>query len=199
MTTTLFLVRHAAHDLLGRVLTGRMEGVGLSAEGRVQAALLVERLAGESIAALYTSPLERTRETAAAIAARLPLQPVVLDGVVEVDYGDWSGTSFEDLANDPRWSAWNASKSTLRPPGGESLIEVQCRAIGALEQVCAAHPDAAVAVISHGDVIKAALAHYLGLPLEGIARFEVSPASVSIAAVGPWGAKVHAINEVVRP
>jgi broad specificity phosphatase PhoE len=199
MTTTLLLVRHAAHDLLGRVLTGRMGGVGLSEEGRGQAARLAAHLVGEPLAALYTSPLERTRETAAALAERLDLKPAILEGVAEVDYGDWTGMSFADLGRDPRWAEWNGSKSTLRPPGGESLLEVQSRAVGALECVRAAHPDCAVAVVSHGDVIKAALAHYLGLPLEGIARLEVSPASLSTVAVGPWGAKVHAINQVARP
>jgi probable phosphoglycerate mutase len=198
MATTLFLVRHAAHDLLGRVLTGRMSGVSLGVEGRSQAAQLGERLAREAVSAVYTSPLERAQETATPIAALLGLPASVVDGMTEVDYGDWSGSRFEALKADPRWAAWNTSKITQRPPGGESLLDVQCRAVGALETLCVAHPEAGIVVVSHGDVIKAALAHYLGLGLEGIARFEVSPASVSTVAVGAWGAKVHAINEVGR-
>jgi len=197
MTTTLFLVRHAAHDLLGRVLAGRMPGVSLGADGRRQAEALAERFGGEQLAALYSSPLERARETAAPIAARLGMEPHVCAELSEVDYGAWTGASFEALNEDPRWAAWNRSKATCRPPGGETLLDVQHRAVGAVERMCNTHPDARAVVVSHGDVIKAVLAHYLGLAVEGIARFEVSPASVSTLAVGAWGAKVHAINEAV--
>jgi probable phosphoglycerate mutase len=199
MTTTLFLVRHAAHDLIGRVLCGRMAGVRLGTEGRRQAERLAERLARERVAAVYTSPLERARETAGPIADRLGLVPEVAEAITDVEYGEWSGKRFEELDRDPRWSAWNEAKSTYRPPGGETVLDVQHRAVGHVERVVAAHPEGGAVLVSHCDVIKAVLAYFLGMAIDGIARFEISPASVSIVAVGAWGARVHAINEVAAP
>ncbi len=199
MTTTVFLVRHAAHELIGRVLCGRMPGVRLGAEGRRQAERIAERLAREAVAALYTSPLERARETAAPIAERLGLQPQTSEAITDVDYGEWSGMSFEALDSDPRWATWNAAKSTHRPPGGETVLDVQRRAIGQVERLVEAHPDGGAVLVSHCDVIKAVLAYFLGLAIEGISRFEISPASISTVIVGPWGAKVHSVNEVAAP
>ncbi len=199
MTTTLFLVRHAAHDLIGRVLCGRMPGVRLGAEGRRQSELLAERLAREEVAALYTSPLERARETAAPIAERLGLPPEAADALTDVDYGEWSGMRFDALDADPRWAAWNQAKSTFRPPGGETVLDVQWRAIGEIERVVEAHPDGGAILVSHCDVIKSVLAYFLGLAIEGISRFEISPASISTVAIGPWGAKVHSLNEAAAP
>ncbi len=197
MTTTIFLVRHAAHDLLGRVLTGRMAGVRLGAEGRRQSERLAERLSREEIVAVYSSPLERARETAAPIAERLGLRVETRDAITDLDFGDWSGRSFDELDADPRWAKWNGARATARPPGGESMLDAQWRAVGEVERVVGAHPQESVVMVSHADVIKAVLAFYLGLALDGIARFEVSPASISTVLIGAWGAKVHAINEVV--
>ena len=199
MTTTLFLVRHAAHDLIGRILCGRMPGVSLGAEGRRQSERVAERLAREEVAALYTSPLERARETAASIAERLGLAAETADGITDVDYGEWSGMRFEALDQDPRWTAWNKAKATFRPPGGETVLDVQWRAIGEIERVVEAHPDGGAILVSHCDVIKSILAYFLGLAIEGISRFEISPASISTIVIGPWGGKVYSLNEVVAP
>jgi probable phosphoglycerate mutase len=199
MTTTVFLVRHAAHELIGRVLCGRMPGVRLGAEGRRQAERVAERLAREAVAALYTSPLERASETAAPIAERLGLQPETSEAITDVDYGEWSGMSFEALDSDPRWATWNAAKSTYRPPGGETVLDVQRRAIGQVERVVEAYPEGGAVLVSHCDVIKAVLAYFLGLAIESISRFEISPASISTVIIGRWGAKVHSVNEVAAP
>ena len=195
--TTLFLVRHAAHDLLGRVLTGRMPGVFLGESGRKQSEGLAERLSRESVVAVYSSPLDRARETAAPIAARFPLPVEREEGLTDIDFGAWSGATFEALEQEPRWKAWNASRTTNRPPGGESMLDVQCRAVAALERVCASHPDGGAVLVSHADVIKSVIAHYLGLALDAIGRFEISPASISTIVVGAWGAKILAVNETV--
>jgi broad specificity phosphatase PhoE len=195
--TTLFLVRHAAHALIGRVLTGRMPGVSIGAEGQRQAERLAERLSREAISAVYTSPLERAQQTAAPIAARLTLRPEIVEAMTDVDYGEWSGRRFEELDGDPRWKGWNEAKATYRPPGGETLLDVQWRAISGLEALVAAHRGAGAVVVSHCDVIKAILAYHLGIAIEGIARFEISPASVSTVVVEAWGAKVHSMNEIV--
>lgn len=197
--TTLYLVRHAAHDLLGRVLTGRMPGVHLSETGMAQAERLAERLVRETIAAVYTSPLERAWQTAAPIAARLGLEPEAAEALTDIDFGEWSGSTFEALGPDPRWAAWNNLRGTARSPGGEAMLDVQWRAVGQAERACADHPESGAVLVSHADVIKSVLAHYLGLALDAIGRFEISPASISTVVVGDWGAKVHSVNEVLAP
>jgi broad specificity phosphatase PhoE len=197
VTTTLFLVRHATHDRVSRILCGRIPGVRLGPEGRLQAEALAQRFARERIAVIVTSPLERARETAEVIAARLGMPVQVSEELDEIDFGDWSGNSFEALANDPAWHRWNASRSTARPPGGEPMSAAQTRIVGRIERVQEDYPDAGVILVSHCDVIKAALARYLGLSLDAYAHFEVSPASISVLALWPGGAKVIGMNEVV--
>lgn len=197
MAATVFLIRHAAHDRVGSTLCGRMPGVMLGDHGRRQASALAERLAGEAIAAVYSSPLERARETAAPIAARLGLVPEDCPAMAEIDFGDWTGRTFESLDGDPDWTRWNAARATSRAPGGESMAEAQARAVDAVEGLRRAHPDGRIAVVSHCDVIKAMLAHVLAVSLDGLQRFEISPASVSTLAVWDGGAKVLGMNEMV--
>ena len=194
--TTLFLVRHAAHGLLGHVLTGRMAGVRLGEEGLRQADRLAERLARESVAAVHSSPLERARETAAPIARRLGLEVQVSEALNEIDLGEWSGRSFDSLDRDPLWRNWNSARSVTRPPGGETMLEVQARTVAWIERIRRELPEAGVVLVSHGDVIKAGLAYYLGLALDAWPRFEISPASLSAVVVGDWGARVLVMNEV---
>jgi len=197
VTTTFFLVRHAAHDRVGTVLCGRMPGVHLGSPGKAQAQALAERLAGENVASILTSPLERAVETAGPIAARLGKPVERLDDIVEIDFGAWSGKSFDSLADDPQWSAWNNSRSTSRPPEGETMLEAQARIVHAMERLRRSHVGRAVVLVSHGDVIKAALLYYLGMPIDSYARLEVSPASISTLVVGDWGSKVLHMNEVI--
>lgn len=198
MTTTVFLVRHASHDRLGKTLCGRTPGVSLSEAGRREAAVLGERLAQKAVTALYTSPLERTRETAETIAGRLGLEPRADEDLQEIDFGDWTGKPFAELEGDPAWAAWNHARGLARPPGGESMLEAQARLRRWLDRARAAHPDGRVAAVSHGDPIKALLAHALGLSLDQHDRLEVSPASVSAVAAGDWGMKVLSMNEAAR-
>ncbi len=196
MTTTFFLLRHAAHDRLGRVLCGRMAGVSLSEAGRSQALKLAERVSRETVTAIYSSPLERARETAALIAARLGLEVEVAPEINEIGFGDWSGLTFDELGRDPRWTSWNAARSVTRPPGGETMLEAQGRAVRFTEHLRENHRDGAAALVSHADLLKALLAYFLGLPLDGIGRFEIGPASLSTVAVGDWGAKILTLNVV---
>lgn len=198
MTTTVFLVRHAAHDLLGKTLCGRMDGVVLNAAGLASAQRLAARFTGEGVAAVYTSPMTRSRQTAAPIAEALGLAPIVTDALNEIDFGDWTGAAFGDLQGDPRWGLWNTERSAHRAPAGESFAEAQARIAAWVDEVTGAHPGAAVVGVSHGDLIKAALAHVLGFPLDHHDRLEVEPASVSVVVGGEWGRKVHCINEVAR-
>ena len=197
MTTTFHLVRHAAHDRVGTVLCGRMPGVHLGTLGKAQAERLAERFANEDVASIHSSPLERAVETAEPIAARLEQSLEICEDIAEIDFGAWSGTSFEALAQDPRWSAWNNARSNSRPPYGETMLEAQARIVGALEQLRSHYADRSVILVSHSDVIKAALLYHLGLPIDAYGRFDIEPASISTLVVGDWGSKVLRLNEVV--
>ncbi len=198
MTTTVFFVRHGSHDYLGKVLCGRAEGVNLNDIGRAEAEAAARRLAGEGIEAVYASPLARTRKTAEPIARISGVDCWPEEAINEVDFGDWSGRPFAALAGDPDWDRWNDDRQATRPPGGETMQEVQARVAGFLKLVRSRHPDGRIAAVAHGDVIKAALSHALGLPINHLHRFEISPASISVLLVGAWGMKVHSINEAPR-
>jgi broad specificity phosphatase PhoE len=115
--------------------------------------------------------------------------------MAEVDFGAWTGQSFDNLAVDPAWQLWNNSRGDARVPGGENMAEVQDRAWGWLETVAQHFDDAVIAVVSHCDVIRAVIARVLGLPLENLLRFDVDPASISRIVVGEWGARVLSLNE----
>jgi probable phosphoglycerate mutase len=199
VAATVFLVRHAAHDRVDRVLCGRMPGVGLGDAGRRQAEALARRFAaaGGGLDAVWTSPLQRARETAEPIAARLGLLARASDALCEIDFGAWTGQAFDALRDDPRWRRWNEARGGERPPGGESMAEAQARAMAEVERARAGHPDGRVALVSHGDVIKAVLAGVLGLSLDAHARFEISPGSVSALAVWDGGGKVLRMNESI--
>ncbi|MCB5173906.1 histidine phosphatase family protein [Microvirga lenta] len=197
MTTTFFLVRHAAHDRVGTVLCGRMPGVSLGSVGKAQAERLSERLANENVAAVLTSPLERARETAEPIAARIGRPLEICEPIVEIEFGGWSGMSFDELTPVPLWKQWNSARSVTRPPDGETMLEVQARIVGAMEQMRKTYSGRPVVLVSHGDVIKAALLYYLGMPIDAYGRFDIDPASISTVTVADWGAKVLRLNEVV--
>jgi probable phosphoglycerate mutase len=197
VTTTFFLVRHAAHDRVGSVLCGRMPGVSLGAVGREQAGRVAARLANENVASVQSSPLERARQTAEPIAARMSQTVVVNEGIMEIDFGAWSGRTFEDLERDPHWAAWNNARAVSRPPDGETMLEAQARIVGAMERLGCAYRERAVVLVSHGDVIKAALLYHLGLPIDAFSRFDIETASISTLLVGRWGSKVVRLNEVV--
>jgi len=197
VTTTFFLVRHAAHDRVGTVLCGRMAGVTLGDFGKAQARALAQRFAHENVVHICMSPLERAVETAEPIAARLRRPAQRSDDLTEIDFGAWSGTPFDALADDPRWHAWNSSRSTSRPPEGETMLEAQVRIVRTMERLRHLHAERSVILVSHCDVIKATLLYHLGLPLEAYSRFEISPASISTLVVGDWGSKVLRMNEVI--
>ncbi len=195
MTTVVLMVRHASHDRLGRILCGRMDGVRLSEQGLHEAEDLGRRLAGRRIAAVYCSPLERARQTAAPIAQGQALEVEVDPELNEIDFGAWTGKSFDELHADPDWPTWNRQRGSARPPGGESMAECQARLVLALDRLRERHPNHEVALVSHSDVIKAAIAHVMGLSLDHYDRFEISPGSVSTLVMGDWGAKVQTLNE----
>jgi probable phosphomutase (TIGR03848 family) len=192
--TTFALIRHASHALLGQTIVGRTPGVRLSREGIGQAEALAGRLEGGSIRAIYSSPLERARETAAAIGARLRLEVQVADELNEIDYGDWTNRPLAELHDLEDWRRFNSLRSGTRIPNGESMLELQDRMLRLLERLCAAHRAQIVALVSHGDVIKATLAHHLGISLDLFQRIEISPASISVVRIERHGPEVLLVN-----
>lgn len=197
MTATVHLVRHAAHADLGQRLSGRTPHVPLSAAGLAQAARLGLRLACEKIAAIHSSPLERARATAAAIAARLGIGIEVAPALNEVDFGRWTGQRFDELHGDPEWTRWNERRASACPPQGETMAAAQSRAVTHVERVAAAHSGQSIVLVSHCDTIRTVIAHYLGLSLDNLLRFDIDPASISSLLVGPWGGRVVCLNEKV--
>lgn len=197
MPTTFFLVRHAAHDLLGRILTGRMPQIHLGEAGRRQARLLGRHFARLGVTAVQTSPRERAAETAWPIAfqAQLPLETVA--ALDEIDMGEWTGRSFEGLSSDLAWHRWNSSRSTARCPGGESMAEVQARVLDHLAAQRARYPEGRIVMVSHADVIKAGLLHFLGRSLDEFWTFEIAPAAISTVVLDGDGARVIGVNERV--
>jgi probable phosphoglycerate mutase len=195
VTATILLIRHAAHAHLDNILSGRTPGIPLSAEGRSQADKLARRLDGSPIDALHTSPVQRARETAEAIAARHDLTVETARALEELDFGDWAGCAFVELADDPRWGAWNARRETATAPNGESMVQAQLRAWAHVERTALSAPERTIAMVTHCDIIRAVIAKVLELRLDHIHRFDIGPASVSRLAVGSWGAKVLSLNE----
>jgi probable phosphoglycerate mutase len=193
--TRLILVRHAVTAHTGPLLSGRMPGIDLSDKGVGQAEAAAARLAKLPIAAIYASPIERTTQTAQCIAAHhaLPVSP--LPGVIEADYGDWTGGKISDLAKTDEWRVVQVAPSRAQFPGGESIRAMQARMVDALDAVVAAHPHETVVVVSHADPIKSAIAHYTGMHLDLFQRVHVSPASVTVFDFHTYGVMMVKCND----
>lgn len=182
-TTYVLLIRHGENEYVStHRLAGRTPGVSLNDKGRSQAEALVRYLDGQPIDVVYSSPLDRCLETAAPLARTRGLVVRHEQGVVEVDYGGWQGADLRELSKLPAWHEVQHYPSLFRFPDGETLREVQVRAVGAIERLVDLHPDQIVALFSHGDIIRTTLAHYLGIPLDLFQRIAIGTASVSILA-----------------
>ncbi len=197
--TVIHLLRHGEHAMAGRILPGRMPGVGLSERGRTDVAAVAERLAGDGVAALYSSPLQRTQETAEIVAARLGLPVALREALIELDFGEWTGQTFDAIRADPRWEPWRLHRGISTIPGGESMRQVQHRVVEALMELRRDHPDDTVVAVSHGDVIRSALLFALGMPLDSYTRLEVVQGSISTICIDRAGIRVTAVNERPHP
>jgi broad specificity phosphatase PhoE len=197
VTTTFFLVRHAAHDNVGGFLAGRRPGISLGEAGRAQARRVAERLRRETFEAIHASPRERAAETAAAIAAVSHVPVERADELDEIDFGNWSGRTFDDLEDDPAWRHWNAQRSLAQTPAGDTMLAVESRIVGLMRRLANRHPDGALVLVSHADVIRAGVSYLLGLPIDAWPRFDIGPGSVSTLILGDWGARLLTLNEVV--
>ena len=186
--TTIILVRHGENDWVKKQrLAGWIPGIHLNENGRLQAQHVAERLAVLPIHAVYSSPVTRCLETAVPIAHRHNLPVIELHDVGEVRYGQWEGQKIKRLAKKPAWGAVQHYPSRFQFPEGESLREVQFRAIQALESLCGRYEKETLVVVSHADIIKLLLAHYLGVHIDLFQRIVISPASVSVLALAPSG------------
>ena len=195
MPTRLYLIRHGEHTLPSGTLAGRLPGIYLSERGKQQAEAVARRLAKIPLAFVYTSPLERTRQTAEIVAAPHRLSATILEQVIEIDFGDWQGRTFDELADDPDWQRWNALRSLARCPGGEAMIEAQARAVQELETVARRCDGLEIAVVSHGDIIKAAVAWWLGIPLDLFQRIDIALGSITLVELGADAPLLRTIGE----
>ena len=195
--TVFHLLRHGEPSVFGRI-NGRLPGVGLSAKGRAEIGAVAGRLAGEKIDAIYASPLQRTRETAEILSDRLALPVQYREDVIELDFGEWTGLTADEIRKDERWQMWSDCRSIAAIPGGESWRQVQDRVVHALFDLQRLHPDQALVIVSHGDVIRAGLLFALGMPLDFCSRIEVAPASLSTIRLDGSGIRVLALNEWPR-
>jgi broad specificity phosphatase PhoE len=192
--STFYLIRHASTDVIGHTLAGRQPGVHLNEAGRLETARLAQSLARKRIAHLVCSPLERARETAAPLALQLGLEPQISEALNEIDFGDWTGGTIAELESVEAWKQWNVFRSGNRIPNGETMLEVQSRMVAEIERLRCQFTGQAVALVSHGDPLRAALVYFLGAALEHVQRIEVSPASVSVLTISDWGAQVRCMN-----
>jgi len=195
--TVVLLVRHGHTPTTGKLLPGRAPGLHLSETGQAQARGVGERLAAlAKVDAIYASPLERTRETAGAIAAARGMKVKVDKGLLEADIGDWTGLDFKTVRKAPEWKTVHQYPSGFRFPGGESFVEMQGRIVATMERLRAAHPGQTIVAVSHADTIKAAVAHALGTHLDLFQRIVISPCSVTAIAYSDGGPTVLSVNTV---
>ena len=192
--TRFLLIRHATTDSVGKRLSGRREGVPLNEAGKTQAQELAARLSDLPVSAIFSSPLERALETAAPLAQALNLKTSISPDFLEIDFGNWTNLSFEELQEKQEFQRFNSFRSCTRIPGGELMAEAQLRIVQGLEKLCRQHSGETVAVVCHADLIKAAIAYYAGIHLDLFQRLEISPASVSVLEIYPDTARILLVN-----
>ncbi len=198
-STLILLVRHGQTPTTGKILPGRASGLHLAESGVLQAEAVALRIAElPRVDAIYASPLERARETAAPIAKALKQRVKINKGLLECDFGDWTGEKLGVLMKKPEWSTVQRAPSSFRFPNGESFTEMQSRMVTALDGIRAAHPGGVVVCVSHADPIKAAVAHAIGTHLDLFQRIVISTCSVSAVAYSAHGPVVLTVNSTGR-
>ena len=193
--TLVLFVRHGQTPTTGATLPGRAPGLHLADKGVAQAEAAAQRIAAlESVAAVYASPLERTRETARPIARARKLRVRQSLGLIECDFGTWTGKKLDDLRKKPEWKQVQRYPSGFRFPRGESFAEMQSRALDTVHRLVAAHPKQAIVAVSHADVIKAIVASATGTHLDLFQRIVVSPCSITAILYTSEGPIVLTVN-----
>lgn len=195
--TIFFLVRHAPHVLGSSVLVGRTPGVRLTEDGHAQAARVAERLQQEHVTAVHSSPQDRTLQTARPIAERSRVPIEIVAALDEIDFGPWAGKSFDALEREPQWVLWNTKRDIGCTPAGETMRDVARRVVRHIEQVRADYSAGRIVIVSHAEVIRAAVLHYLRLSFGDFSRFDIDPASISKLVFTEHGAAIASLNERV--
>lgn len=192
----ILLLRHAPTPETGVRLTGRAPGVSLGEEGAAAAQRTADRLAELTVRAVFTSPIERTLETARIVADRHGLQPTVEEGLTEMDFGSWTGRTLKSLRRTKLWGVVQNAPSRARFPEGESFVEAQTRAVAAVERIASGAGRGTAVAVSHADVIKLILTYYLGQPLDLFQRLVIHPASASEVILGSGPPMVGFVNRM---
>lgn len=193
----ILLMRHGSVDVMGRLIYGRMPGVHLNDEGKRQAEAAARAIRERyPLNQIFSSPLERARETAKIVAEPQNLEVITEPAFNELDVGEWMGKTMDELRNAEEWKDYNRVRSLCAPPGGESLLNVQRRSWDALDRICRGQREGTVAVVTHGDVIRSLLLLFLGAPLDHILRLEVAPGSVSEVIVREGEPLIRVVNEI---
>jgi broad specificity phosphatase PhoE len=193
---TFYLIRHALTDVTGKAIAGPVPGLHLNEQGREQAFELARKLAQKGITRICSSPLDRARETAQPLADQLNMPVEILESLTDLFPGEWTGKTFQELQEDPRFRVFNDFRSGTRVPGGELMLEAQSRMVSELLALRDRHRGETIAVVSHADPIRAALAFFLGMPLDFYCRIEISPASYTRLELEDWGPLVSGINVI---
>ena len=188
------LIRHGLSDAVGRWLAGRREGVPLNPAGRQQAEQLSAALRWAPLTAIYTSPLERAVDTARPIARVHELTVETREALTEMDFGAWTGKSFAELSASPDWQAFNSDRCHACPPGGEPLVEVQRRIVEELVGLSRQHAGQVIAVVTHAELIRCAIASFEGCSLDDVRALEISPAHVSTVGIAAGVRRVLSID-----
>ncbi|MCG3210619.1 MAG: Phosphoserine phosphatase 1 [Anaerolineae bacterium] len=194
--TTVLFIRHGENEWTSsHKLAGRTPGVHLNEQGKKQAIALGKRLAKVKLNAIYASPLERTMETAQAIANHHQLEVQPEPELLEVDYGKWTGKEIAKLAKKKSWPVIQFYPSSAGFPGGETMYEMQTRFVKAINRLVKDHPEQTIAVVGHADLIKSAVAHYLGVHFDLFQRIVISTASITTVSFMPMGPRVVCVND----
>jgi probable phosphoglycerate mutase len=196
--TTFLLIRHGVNDWVDRRLAGWLPGVHLNARGREQAERLAVRLEASGIDAIVSSPLDRARETAAPLASRTGVNVDLSEAVGEIRPGEWTGRTLEELEPDEHWRRFNVFRGGTRAPQGELMLETQLRMVNEMLRLREERPGGKIAIVSHGDPLRAVIGYFLGAPIDMFLRLEISPASISVVRMDAWGAKVLCLNDTAH-
>ena len=194
--TTVLFIRHGENEWTkSHKLAGRTPGVFLNDQGRKQAQALGDRLANTKLDTIYASPLERTMETAQAIAKHHNFQVQPHKGLLEVDYGKWTGKEISKLVKKKSWPVIQFYPSGAGFPGGETMYQMQSRFVQQVSTLVASHPEQTIAVVGHADLIKSAVAHYLGVHFDLFQRIVISTASITTVNFTFMGPRVVCVND----
>jgi broad specificity phosphatase PhoE len=194
LPATFLLIRHGTNPKVGKGLTGWLPGVSLDDNGRHQAEHLAEKLAEVPVAAIYSSPLERTIETAEPLARLKRLEIIRDPAFGEINFGEWQGKDYAEIEDDLRWKRFNSFRSGSTAPGGESMLDTQARMVRRIFAIAPEYAGKTVAIFSHADAIKSAISYMLGIPLDFHQRLEISPASTTTLIVYDGIPIVQSVN-----